>query len=184
MALKISVSGPAGSGKSSIINAIVEKYGMQTIDAGKTFFRDRAVARGLVVSEYDKIVEANPQEDVAIDNEMKQFVENCPGDVIVGWRMGFHLMPDIISVRLDVSPEQGAERVFLADRGAQEKKYNTVEEALKANQDRMSKLRERLLKVYNVDFTDKSNYTKVIDTTDKNFEQVLKEFEEFIETLK
>jgi cytidylate kinase len=48
----------------------------------------------------------------------------------------------------------------------------------------MSKLRERLLKVYNVDFTDKSNYTKVIDTTDKNFEQVLKEFEEFIETLK
>jgi cytidylate kinase len=72
----------------------------------------------------------------------------------------------------------------LADRGKQEKKYATVEDALKANQERMSKLRERLLKVYNVDFTDKSNYTKVIDTTDKNFNQVLKEFEQFIETLK
>jgi cytidylate kinase len=48
----------------------------------------------------------------------------------------------------------------------------------------MAKLRERLLKLYNADFTDTSNYTKVIDTTDKDFDQVLEEFEEFIETLK
>jgi len=157
---------------------------MQTIDAWKVFFRDRAVARWLTVGEYDKLVESTPQEDREIDNEMKQFVENCSGDVIVWWRMGFYLMPDITSVRLDVSPEQWAERVFLTDRGKQEKKYNNVDEALKANQERMSKLRERLLNVYHVDFTDKSKYTKVIDTTDKNFDQVLEEFEKFIETLK
>jgi cytidylate kinase len=72
----------------------------------------------------------------------------------------------------------------LADRGKQEKKYATVEEALQANQDRMAKLRERLLKLYGVDFTDMSHYMKIIDTTDKSFDQVLEEFEEFMGTLK
>jgi cytidylate kinase len=48
----------------------------------------------------------------------------------------------------------------------------------------MAKLRQRLLNVYGVDFTDKANYTKIIDTTDKSFEQVLQEFEDFIKTVK
>ncbi|MFA6256307.1 MAG: AAA family ATPase [Candidatus Absconditabacterales bacterium] len=183
MSLKISVSGLAGSGKSSLVNAIVKKYGMTTADVGQ-IFRQRAVAKGLTIAEYDTLVASNPQEDVEMDNDFKQVVENCPGDIIVGRRMGFHLLPNIISIRLNVSPEQGAERVFLADRGKQEKKYATVEEALQANQDRMAKLRERLLKLYGVDFTDMSHYMKIIDTTDKSFDQVLEEFEEFMGTLK
>jgi cytidylate kinase len=72
----------------------------------------------------------------------------------------------------------------LADRGKQEPKYTTIQEALESSQNRMAKLRQRLLNVYGVDFTDKANYTKVIDTTDKSFDQVLEEFENFIKTLK
>jgi len=48
----------------------------------------------------------------------------------------------------------------------------------------MERLRQRLLRVYGVDFTDTSHYTKVIDTTDKPFEEVLEEFEEFMKTLR
>jgi cytidylate kinase len=48
----------------------------------------------------------------------------------------------------------------------------------------MSNLRQRLLNVYGVDFTDTSHYTKIIDTTDKSFDQVLQEFEDFMKTLK
>ena len=183
MSLKISVSWLAGSGKSSLVNAIVKKYGMTTADVGQ-IFRQRAVAKWLTIAEYDTLVASNPQEDVEMDNDFKQVVENCPWDIIVWRRMWFHLLPNIISIRLNVSPEQWAERVFLADRGKQEKKYATVEEALQANQDRMAKLRERLLKLYGVDFTDMSHYMKIIDTTDKSFDQVLEEFEEFMGTLK
>jgi len=53
-----------------------------------------------------------------------------------------------------------------------------------ANQERMLQLKKRLFDLYHVDFTDTSNYTKTIDTTDKNFDQVLEEFEKFIQTLK
>ncbi|MCX6823418.1 MAG: (d)CMP kinase [candidate division SR1 bacterium] len=184
MALKISISGAAGSGKSTLIKAIVEKYGMETTDVGKVFFRDRAIARGITVAEYDKIVETEPEEDRAIEAEVKKFVENSPKDIIVGRRMGFHIMPDIVSIWLDVSPEEGAKRVFLDDRGKQEKKYASVEEALSYNQSRMERLRERLLHVYGVDFTDKANYTKVIDTTGKTFEQNFEQLDQYIQSLR
>gem|GEM_PF-3900481 len=59
-----------------------------------------------------------------------------------------------------------------------------MQDALKSNQLRMSNLRDRLFKLYGVDFTDTSNYTKIIDTTGKSLDQVLREFEDFIETLK
>ncbi len=157
---------------------------METIDVWKTFFRDRAVAKWLTVAEYDKIIEDNPREDREIEEETKQFVENCTWNVIVSRRMWFYILPDITSVWLDVSQEQWAERVFLADRWKQEPKYTTIQEALVSSQSRMSKLRQRLLNVYGVDFTDISHYTKVIDTTDKTQLQVLQEFEEYMKTLK
>jgi cytidylate kinase len=48
----------------------------------------------------------------------------------------------------------------------------------------MEELRQRLMKLYGVDFTDISNYTKIIDTTDKSPDQVLEEFENYIKTLR
>jgi len=156
---------------------------MTTADVGQ-IFRQRWLEKWLTIAEYDNLVAANPQEDVEMDNDFKKIVENCADDIIVWWRMWFHVLPNITSVRLDVSPEEWAKRVFSADRWAQEKKYTTVQDALKSNQLRMSNLRDRLFKLYGVDFTDTSNYTKIIDTTGKSLDQVLREFEDFIETLK
>jgi hypothetical protein len=31
----------------------------------------------LTIAEYDKLVEANPQEDIEMDNDFKKIVENC-----------------------------------------------------------------------------------------------------------
>ena len=183
MALKISVSWSAWSWKSSLINAIVKKHWMETADVGQ-IYRQRGIAKWLTIAEYDVLVEANPQEDIEMENHLKQIVENCPWDIIVSRRMWFYLLPGIISVWLDVSPEQWAQRVFLADRWKQEPKYSSVQQALEYSKNRMFKLKQRLLNVYGVDFTDLSHYTKIIDTTDKPFDQVLQEFEDFMITLK
>jgi cytidylate kinase len=56
------------------------------LDVGQ-IFRKRAVERGLTVAEYDKLVEANPEEDREIEEETKQFVEHCSSDIIVSRRM-------------------------------------------------------------------------------------------------
>ena len=78
---------------------------MTTADAGG-LYRQRAIAKGLTIAEYDKLTEQNPQEDVEMENDLKQIVENAPGDIIVSRRMGFHLLPSITSIRLDVTPEE------------------------------------------------------------------------------
>jgi len=72
---------------------------------------------------------------------------------------------------LDVSPKEWARRIFLQNRGKQEKAYKNVGEAMKANEDRMKRLKKRLLKVYWVDFTDKKNYTIVIKTDGQSIEE-------------
>jgi cytidylate kinase len=58
------------------------------------------------VDEYDKIVENDPQEDRDIEEDVRKYIEACPKDIIVSRRMGFHIMPEIVSIWLDVSPEE------------------------------------------------------------------------------
>lgn len=180
MALKILVSWSAGAGKSSIIQNVVEKLGYEIHDIWQVF-RARAVAKWLTVWEYDKLVEQNPEEDIQIDNEFKDIVQNTKNDCIVSWRVGFHFLPDALNIRLDVAPEEGARRIFLQDRGNQEKKYKTVQEALEASQDRMKRLQQRMLNVYWVDFMDKKNYKIILKTDGKTVEQSAEELIKIIQ---
>lgn len=180
MALKILVSWSAGAGKSSIIQNVVEKLGYEIHDIWQVF-RARAVAKWLTVWEYDKLVEQNPEEDIQIDNEFKDIVQNTKNDCIVIWRVGFHFLPDALNIRLDVDPEEGARRIFLQDRGNQEKKYKTVQEALEASQDRMKRLQKRMLHVYGVDFMDKKNYNIILKTDGKDVEQSAEELIKIIQ---
>jgi len=182
MSIKVIISWLAGAWKSSIIQNLVKKLGYETYDIWQ-IFRARAVAKWLTVDEYDKLVEKHPEEDIEIDNEFKKFIEESKKDIIVSWRMWFHFLPEALSIRLDVSPEEWARRVFLQDRGKQEKKYKDVDEAMKANDDRMGRLQKRLMKIYGVDFTDKKNYKKIISTDlndiEWNTQNIIKAIEEY-----
>lgn len=179
MPIKVAISWPAGAWKSSIIQNIVKKLWYETCDIGQVW-RARAIAKNLTIDEYDKLIEKHPEEDVKIDNEFKEIVQSSKKDIIVSWRMWFHLLPEIFSIRLEVNPKEWARRVFLQDRGKQEKKYKNVSEAMKANEDRMKRLQKRLLKIYGVDFMDKKNYDKIIQTDGKSIEENVQEISEAI----
>jgi hypothetical protein len=40
-----------------------------------------------------------------MEQEFKELVEKSKEDIIVSRRMGFHVLPEMITIRLDVSPE-------------------------------------------------------------------------------
>lgn len=170
MPIKVIISWSAGSWKSSVIQNIVKKLGYETQDIGQ-IFRAKAIAKGLTINEYDKLVEKNPKEDIELDNEFKKILEESKKDIIVSWRVWFHFLPEAFSIRLDVSPEESGRRIFLQDRGKQEKKYKTISEAMKASQDRMKRVQKRLRNLYGVDFMDKSHYKKIIKTDGKTIEE-------------
>ncbi len=183
MTLKIAISWPAWSWKTTVIKEIVKLTWFHTADVGQ-IFRERAVKKWMIISDYDKFVEDNPQEDVDMDNNFKKLVENCTKDIILSWRVGFYFVPEIISIWLDVDPRQWAKRIFNDNRWHQEKKYNSLEEVIKTNKERMEKLEKRLEILYGINFMNKNNYTKIIDTTGKNFEEVVSEVINYIEELK
>jgi cytidylate kinase len=174
MAIHVTISWAAGAGKSTVIDYIVQKLWYESADVGQ-IFRSRAVAKWLTIAEYDKHIEQNPQEDKELDYEFKEFVQKNPNNTIVSRRLGFYFLPEALSIRLEVSPEEGAERIFLQDRGKQEKKYTSVEEAMKSSQERMTRMQQRIKHVYGVDFMDKNNYKKIIDTNGKTAEQTAEE---------
>lgn len=174
MSIKVLISWSAWAGKSSIIQRVVEKLWYDTLDIWQVF-RAKAVAKWLTVGEYDKLVEQNPEEDIEIDNEFKTVLQRNKKDSIVSWRMGFHFLPDALTIRLDVEPKEWARRIFLQDRGKQEKKYKDVEEAMKASQDRMTRLQKRMMDIYGVDFMDKKKYKKIIKTDGKNIDETANE---------
>lgn len=183
MPVKISISWPAWSGKSAVIREIVKRLWFTTWDVGQ-IFRARAVERWLTIAEYDLLVEQNPQEDIDMDNDFKCLVEWCETDIITSWRVGFHFTPQIKSIWLDVDPTEWARRIYEDDRGNEERKYNSIEEVIEANENRMKRLKSRLHQLYWIDFSDKNNHHKIIDTTDMDFEEVVWEIIEYINQLK
>lgn len=183
MSLKVCISGPAGSGKSSVMRKVAQALGAGSADVGH-IFRLRAEKIGMTIAEYDKYIEAHPDEDKKMDEDFKDFVLQTDGDVVVSWRMGFLFVPDMINIWLDVSMEEGARRVFEDDTRKEEQHYVTVAQARRANLERMQYLRERMKEIYGVDFMDKGHYTKVIDTTGKSLEEVVAEILGFLKDIK
>lgn len=183
MSVKVIISWLAGAWKSSIIQNIVNKLWYETLDLWQ-IMRSRAIAKWLTINEYDKFVEKHPEEDVEIDNEFKKLLEESKKNIIASRRMWFHFLPNILSIRLDVAPKEWARRVFLQNRGIQEKKYKDVDDTMQANQDRMERLQKRLIKIYGVDFTDKKNYKKIVKTDGKSIEETSNEIVKIIEEYK
>ncbi len=174
MPIKATISWAAWAWKSTIIKNIIEKLWYNTADIWQVF-RARAISKWLTISEYDKLLEQHPEEDKALEDEFTEIVQNSDKDILVSRRMGFHCLPEIFSIRLDISPEEWARRVLKQDRWQQEKKYKNQAEALQANKDRMERLQKRLSNVYWVDFMDKSNYDKIISTENKTLEENIKD---------
>ncbi len=174
MSIKVFISWSAWAGKSTVIKHIVEKLWYDYFDIWQVF-RSRAVAKWLTISEYDKLVEKNPQEDIEMDNEFKNIIQNNPNDCIASWRIGFYFIPDSLTIWLDVSPQEWAKRILFQDRGKQEKKYKNITEVIEANQQRMFRLQKRLKKLYWVDFMDKNNYKKIINTDWKTLEETVRD---------
>lgn len=183
MPIKISISWAAGSWKSSVIKYFVENYWYKTADIGQ-IMRAKALKKWITINEYDKILEKHPEEDIKIDNQLKKIVQSSKKNIIVSRRMGFYLLPNIISIRLDVSPKEWAKRIFLQDRGKQEKKYKNIKEVIKANKERMKRLQKRLMKIYGVDFMDKKNYDKIIKTDGKSIEEIAQIIIQYVQNTK
>lgn len=151
---KITLSGLAGSGKSTVGKLLAEKLNCPFLSMGN-FSREYALRHyNAGINEFQLICKQQPEIDFELD---KAFIERCKKSesAVIDYRLGFHFIPDAFSVFLSVSDEVASKRITLS--GRENESPETIRERNRA-------MRERFLETYKVDFTDLRHYQLVIDT--------------------
>lgn len=162
--LKVTISGPPGSGTSTLVSRISESRGWASLNGGE-IFREEAKTRGLTVEQ--------------LSSEAKEYLDvDRTLDSLLQKRMSSHDSPEIVESRLsgwwahkndlnclrvwvNVSEEERARRI-------QKREGGEFGECLQKSKKRQKDDMERYSDLYGVDLDDMSPYNLVIDADEKD----------------
>lgn len=171
----ISISGQAGSGKTSVGRLLAEKLKYDFYDIG-TLRKMSAEKRGMTIEEYNKYGETHTETDKDADAETVKLAKTKKNFVIQG-RLAYYFIPDSLKVYIKVDQNIAAERIS-NDKGNPERnsesKISTIPEIknLCIARDKSDLLRYQ--RAYGIkDFTDPKNYDLIIDSSSLTIEQVV-----------
>ena len=182
----ISLSGAAGSGKSTVAQMLAEKLGWPRYYMGG-LRREAAKKRGMTLAEYNKLGEVDVSTDKEVDEYQRELGEKEDNFVIEG-RTSWYFIPHSLKIYLDVSAEEGAKRIF----GSLQKENNrnegnnlaTLDDVLASTSERAACDKRRYEQYYNIDVCNRDNYDFYLDTTKLAPEEVFnKVFERVREML-
>lgn len=154
--LIVTISGPAGSGKSHCASQLANHYGVPLHSSGSVF-RKMAAERGISIEALSRIAER----DDAIDKEIDKRTAECSrgGGCIIEGRLSrwFSGEGERLSFYLNAPFEIRARRVA-------EREGLAFEEASRRTREREESERERYKRLYGIDLSDLSPYDFVINT--------------------
>jgi cytidylate kinase len=172
--LTITVSGLAGSGKSTVAKAIAQFFDLRLINAGD-LFREYAQERKMPL---DQISSSLPKDiDYQIDKMSLNYAQqgNC---VIVG-RLSAWVAGEWADCKIFVEAEKKIREQRVAQRDDL-----TLAEAVQQVKNRDERDQERYQKIYQIDLNEKSIYDLIIDNSQIGLEdlknQTIKKIKEFL----
>lgn len=180
----ITISGKPCTGKSTMAEIFIKKYGFERVYAG-AIFKSVAKEMGIDILELtgsDKVYAV----DYEVDNKLKEIYESRLGEnLLIESRTAWSFMPKAFNVFIDVSDDVMAERLFNSDRSEKER-GSSVGDARQKVMGRFNNDVNRYKMLYNIDCSNLNNYDLVIDnshltpeeTADAIFNAYLKYIEE------
>ena len=84
--LKLTVSGPPGSGTSTLVGKLCEDRGWSSVNGGD-IFREQASNRGLSVTEFSALCKQDLDVDRSLDDILKQVMNDPDGAEVVESRL-------------------------------------------------------------------------------------------------
>ncbi len=177
MPIRITISGEAGSGKSSVADIIAKKLKINRHSTGD-YMRTMAAARGLTIIELNKIAETDSDIDKELDNWQKKLEKKKDEEFVLDSRLGFYFIPSATKIFLKAELNKRAERIFNSIRLTEEN--TTLKKTIENIKRRQTLDRQRYIEKYSVDYLDFSKYDLVIDTTKLKPEQVAEKIIEFV----
>jgi len=153
----ITISGPAGSGKSTVASALATRLGYDHISGGD-IFRTLADERGLTPLELNKLAETDDEIDRDLDRRLRDIAKSRDGIVLesrlAGWMAG-----DYADFRIWLSAPLSIRAERIADR--EEKSVDLARAETEARADSESL---RYNEYYGIDIDDLSIYDLVLNT--------------------
>ena len=166
--MRITISGPPGSGKTTACRNLSEALGLKSVVFGQ-IFRQMAADRGMSLVEFGALAEQDPSIDRLIDSRILEIAREHE-DIILESRLSAYMLArngiDAFKVYLSASPEVRMARVGLRE-------GETAEQAEKATREREASEAKRYMMYYGIDITDLSVYDLVLNTDDLDPDQVL-----------
>lgn len=166
--MRITISGPPGSGKTTVCGKLSETLGLKAVVFGQVF-RELAAEKGISLGELGALAERDPSIDAGIDARIVEIARTHP-DIILESRLSAYMLTrngiPALRVYLDASPEVRMCRI--GDRECKD-----LETAIKETQDRQKSEAKRYKMYYDIDVEDRSVYDLIINTDELTPDEVL-----------
>ncbi|MDD4244708.1 MAG: AAA family ATPase [Candidatus Methanomethylophilaceae archaeon] len=174
--MRITISGPPGSGKTTACRNLSKALGLKAVVFG-TLFREMAKEKGLSLSEMGDLAERDPSIDRVIDERLLQIARENK-DIILESRLSAHMLSrngiEAFKIYLDASSDIRCARVC-------NREGETLADAISVTEKRQASEAARYMKYYGIDIGDMSVYDLVINTDFMTPEQVLEKMLDAIE---
>lgn len=154
--MRITISGPPGSGTTSLARSVAGKYGLEFISAGEVF-RQLAREHGMDLAEFGRFAESDPAVDRMIDARQKEIGEGSDGIIVEGRLSGRMIENADLRIWLSASISCRAKRIAGRD-GMDEEGARIYTE----NRQRSEAARYR--NYYGIDIGDLSPYDIVLSS--------------------
>jgi cytidylate kinase len=162
MVVRITISGEAGSGKSTVADIIAKRRNIKRYSTGD-YMRTMAAARRVTIIELNKMAEEDASIDKELDDWQKNLNKNKKEAFVIDSRLGFHFIPNSIKVFLKADIEKRAQRIYNTKRATE--KNTTLKKTITNIKKRQALERSRYKEKYGADYLDFSQYDLVVDTT-------------------
>jgi len=173
----ITISGKAGSGKSTVAKLLSEKLKLRRYSIGD-LMRAMASDRGTGLLELNKLAEKDKSIDFELDERLKELGRAKNNFVVDGRLTAFFIPTAQVRVFLDTDDKVRAERI-MKDKREQEKS-KSVNEMIKKIRDREESEKKRYRQYYGVNYLDKKLYNLFVDTTELNPDEVVEKIIKFV----
>lgn len=168
--MRITISGPIGSGKSTVGKILADLLGYRFFSGG-TFFRQAAKNRGMTLEDFNRYAEGHKEIDEEQDRYILDFIRSNDGIVVesrlAGW-LCYKNAVDAFKVFIDAPVETRIERVA--------KRESQTKEAISVRlREREESELKRYREFYGIDYRITYIYDYTMDTEHISAEDVAKE---------
>ena len=175
--MRITISGKAGSGKSTVAKMLSERLRLKHYSIGD-LMRAMAKEKGMSLLEFNKLAEKDKSIDLELDNKLKELGKSKDNFVVDGRLTAFFIPNAEVRVFLDADDKVRAQRILKDKR--QQEKSKSLKEAISSIKKREESEKIRYKKYYGVDYFDWELYNFIIDTTKLNPSQVVDKIMKFV----